>query len=138
MTPILSALHEEYRERYGPEVADRELARVVADEVGPPGGDLVVVVEDGVTVAGGAYRRLDDRTVEVKRMWTAAPHRRRGLARRVLAALEESARVRGFRRVELTTGWNQPEAVALYAAAGYTPTDAGPGSRLRPFAKDLG
>ncbi|MGY1643959.1 GNAT family N-acetyltransferase [Geodermatophilus sp. SYSU D00703] len=54
-------------------------------------------------------------------MWTAAAHRRRGLARRVLAELETRAAARGYTRVYLTTGLRQPEAEALYLAAGWTP-----------------
>jgi GNAT superfamily N-acetyltransferase len=54
-------------------------------------------------------------------MWTAPSERRRGHARRVLAALEDAARARGYRAVRLETGRPQPEAVALYAGAGYAP-----------------
>jgi hypothetical protein len=38
-----------------------------------------------------------------------------------VAELERIARLRGYSRVYLTTGWRQPEAVALYLATGYTP-----------------
>jgi hypothetical protein len=73
-------------------------------------------------VAGGAFRRhRDPGTAEVKRMWTAASHRRQGLARRVLAELEAHAAARGYSRMYLTTGARQPEAKALYLAAGWTP-----------------
>ena len=37
----------------------------------------------------------------------------------MLAALEEQARERGFARIRLETGTRQPEAMGLYAAAGY-------------------
>jgi hypothetical protein len=38
----------------------------------------------------------------------------------VLAELERIAASQGYSRVYLTTGPRQPEAVALYASAGYT------------------
>jgi ribosomal protein S18 acetylase RimI-like enzyme len=60
-------------------------------------------------------------TAELKRIWTHSAHRRRGLARQVLAELERRAAERGYERVYLTTGPRQPEAVGLYVAAGYTP-----------------
>ena len=64
---------------------------------------------------------VGEREVEVKRMWTHADHRGRGLAKRVLAELEAEARRRGATRVVLSTGPRQPEAVRLYLSTGYTP-----------------
>ncbi|MEU4762123.1 GNAT family N-acetyltransferase [Actinosynnema sp. NPDC023794] len=76
---------------------------------------------------------------ELKRIWTHSRHRRRGLARRVLAELEREAVRFGYARLYLTTGPRQPEARALYLATGYTPlfdltAEALP---LLPFEKDL-
>ncbi|MBB5773656.1 GNAT family N-acetyltransferase [Nonomuraea jabiensis] len=50
-------------------------------------------------VSGGAFRRYDAATAEVKRVWTHPRHR----------------------RIYLTTGPRQPEAVRLYPASGYDP-----------------
>ncbi len=44
-----------------------------------------------------------------------------GLARRILAALEDDARAAGRTRMVLETGAKQPEAVALYLSSGYEP-----------------
>lgn len=66
-----------------------------AEEFAPPGGAFLLLLEDGRPVAGGAYRRHDARTAELKRIWTHSAHRRRGLARRVLDALERDAAARG-------------------------------------------
>lgn len=46
--------------------------------------------------------------------------RRQGIARRVLQELEDRAARQGYRRVFLTTGFRQPEAVGLYLSHGYT------------------
>jgi GNAT superfamily N-acetyltransferase len=122
--PLFAELAVEYDTRYGDLFggADEELTRYPAAEFLPPDGELVLLLEDGAPVAGGAFRRHTDAgTAEVKRMWTAAAHRRRGLARRVLAELEARAVVRGYTRMYLTTGPRQPEAKALYLAAGWTP-----------------
>jgi GNAT superfamily N-acetyltransferase len=95
----------------------------------------------GQTVAGGALRRYDDETAEVKRMWTSHEHRRQGLGRRVLDELEVAARDLGYRRLYLTTGPRQPEAAALYLAAGFEPqfdVNADPESiGPLPFSKKL-
>ncbi|MYU20550.1 GNAT family N-acetyltransferase [Streptomyces sp. SID8352] len=139
--PLLRELGREYTERYGPQ-ARAEIARYPDEEFTPPyGGLLLLLLEDGEAVAGGAFRRYDATTAELKRIWTHSAHRRRGLARRVVAALEREAAARGYRRVYLTTGPRQPEARSLYLATGYTPlfdTEAAPGTvDPVPFEKHL-
>src|SRR3954451_19751312 len=122
--PLFAELAVEYDTRYGDLFggAAQELTRYPAEEFLPPDGALVLLLEDGAPVAGGAFRRhADPGTAEVKRMWTAATHRRRGLARRTLVELERRAAARGYTRMYLTTGPRQPEAKALYLAAGWTP-----------------
>jgi GNAT superfamily N-acetyltransferase len=122
--PLFAELAAEYDTRYGDLFggASEELTRYPVEEFLPPDGELVLLLAGGSPVAGGAYRRhTDPGTAEVKRMWTAAAHRRRGLARRVLTELEDRAAARGYTRMYLTTGPRQPEAKALYLAAGWTP-----------------
>lgn len=119
--PLLRELGDEYSRRYGKD-AHAELLRYPAAEFAAPGGVLLLLLEAGEPVAGGAFRRHESfRTAELKRIWTHSAHRRRGLARRVLAELEREAGQRGYRRIHLTTGPRQPEARALYLATGYTP-----------------
>jgi polar amino acid transport system permease protein len=119
--PLLSELGDEYSRRYGKD-AHAELARYPDEEfTAPYGGVLLLLLEGGDPVAGGAFRRYDPGTAELKRIWTHSAHRRRGLARRVVAELEREALARGYRRVYLTTGPRQPEARGLYLATGYTP-----------------
>ncbi|WP_251274914.1 GNAT family N-acetyltransferase, partial [Enterobacter hormaechei] len=80
-------------------------------------------------------------TAEFKRIWTLPGLRRQGIARRVLQELEEQAARQGYRRVFLTTGFRQPEAVGLYLSHGYTALfdlDADPESIAHlPFEKHL-
>jgi GNAT superfamily N-acetyltransferase len=119
--PLLRELGDEYTARYGRD-AHAELARYPDDEFTTPrGGVLLLLSERGEPVAGGAFRRYDATTAELKRIWTHSAHRRRGLARRVVAELEREAAARGYRRIHLTTGPRQPEARGLYLATGYTP-----------------
>ena len=122
--PLFADLAREYDTRYGDLFggAEQELTAHPVTEFLPPSGELVLLVEDGAAVAGGAFRRHPGPgTAEVKRMWTASTHRRRGLARQVLASLERRAARCGYRRMYLTTGPRQPEARDLYVAAGWTP-----------------
>jgi GNAT superfamily N-acetyltransferase len=141
--PLLDELSFEYRSRYGAGLPAeyRDMRAYPASEFAPPGGALILAMQDGIAVAGGAFRRYDETTAELKRIWTAAGHRQRGYGRLVVAELERLARERGYRRVYLTTGPSQPEAVALYLAAGYRPLydQSLPSLEVgaHPFEKDL-
>lgn len=87
----------------------------------PPAGQFLVLYVDREALACGGYRRLDDATAELKRMYVRPAGRRRGLARAILAALEADAIAAGYRQMWLETGVPQFEALALYPSAGYTP-----------------
>ena len=121
---VLADLEREYDARYGDlfgEPAATEINRYPAAAFTAPDGTFLLLEREGTAVSAGAFMRIDASTVEVKRMWTHAEHRGRGLARLVLAELENEARRRGHTRVVLSTGPRQPEAVRLYLATGYTP-----------------
>jgi len=116
--PLLAGLRQEYFTLYGAAV-ERELDRYAAMQFHPPEGAFLILEADGVTLAGGALRKLADGIGEIKRMWTAPAQRGRGYGRRVLAALEDAAMKRGYRSLRLVTGNPQRAALALYASAGY-------------------
>jgi GNAT superfamily N-acetyltransferase len=119
VTPMLAELRQEYVGRYGAGV--REMDRFPAEDFAPPHGAWILLLAGDEAVAGGAFRRYDGQTAELKRIWTSSAHRKRGLGRRVVIELEILAAARGYRRIHLSTGPRQPEARALYLAAGYTP-----------------
>jgi predicted GNAT family N-acyltransferase len=77
-----------------------------------------LIRDGGVVVAAGRYYRVAGTTAQVGRMAVLAPYRGRRLGRRLLDALVDDARVRGFTRVALNA---QDHAVAFYAKAGFTP-----------------
>lgn len=95
----------------------------------PPAGlYLIAYDEQDRPVATGGWRAQEENDegyltgdAELKRMFVTEELRGRGLARRILAALEEDARAAGRARMVLETGTKQPEAVALYASSGYEP-----------------
>ncbi|MGW1542592.1 GNAT family N-acetyltransferase [Streptomyces sp. NPDC002309] len=116
----------EYHERYG----DGGDATVLdASDFRPPNGAyLIAYDESDRPVATGGWRRQDENTegnedgdAELKRMYVIRDLRGRGLARRMLTALEEDARAAGRVRMVLETGTEQPEAIALYTSSGYEP-----------------
>lgn len=120
--PLLGELAVEYATRYGAteEAVSHWLHNYPAEEFAPPGGGLLIGLYDGQPVTGGAFRRFDDVTAELKRIWTDSRYRRRGHAKALLAELEAQIATRGYRSVYLTTGDRQPEAEALYLSTGYT------------------
>ena len=89
----------------------------------PPGGAFVVVYVDGKPVAGGGIKQDEDGVAEIKRMYVAPEARGRGLGRRLLEALEETARELGYARIRLDTGPRQPLAQAMYERSGYHPIE---------------
>ena len=90
----------------------------VADML-PPGGRFVVAYIDGRPAGCGTVKRFDDRTGEIKRIYIRPDARGHGLARRILAALEDAAAEIGYERVCLDTGARQPAAQALFRSSGY-------------------
>ncbi|WP_345470553.1 GNAT family N-acetyltransferase [Glutamicibacter ectropisis] len=123
LSALFAGLTEEYTQRYGDRNGSvaQELERFPAHEFTAPLGRFIILEEAGQTVAGGALRRYDQHTAELKRIWTHEDHRRRGLARRVLVELELAAVDLGYTQIYLTTGPRQPEALKLYLNAGYQP-----------------
>jgi GNAT superfamily N-acetyltransferase len=121
---LVEDVQQEYVERYGtPDETPLE-----ADYFEAPQGAFFVGYLDGRPVATGAWRRRDDvvvgdshETAEVKRMYVVKAARGLGLARAMLAHLEETAREAGAEVMVLETGTGQPEAIALYESSGYEP-----------------
>ncbi|MBV8446113.1 MAG: GNAT family N-acetyltransferase [Candidatus Dormibacteraeota bacterium] len=142
--PLLGELAREYADRYGGAVGDHHswLRDYPAAEFAAPDGGMLLGLLHGCPVTGGGFRRYDDVTAELKRIWTDSGHRRRGYATALLAALEDVIAARGYRRIWLVTGHRQPEAEALYESAGYARADdsdliARGITYLRPFEKSL-
>jgi GNAT superfamily N-acetyltransferase len=106
----------ELSDRYGGSGDDTPIA---ADDFAPPNGAFFVADDGERLVACAAWRRHGD-DAELKRMFTAKQARGRGLGRRMLTAIEKSARAAGCERLILETGDRQPEAIALYEKACYT------------------
>ncbi|MER7926158.1 MULTISPECIES: GNAT family N-acetyltransferase [unclassified Streptomyces] len=116
----------EYHARYG----DGGDATTLdpADFTPPNGVYLIAYDENDSPVATGGWRTQDandegneDGDAELKRMYVIEQARGLGLARRMLATLEENARAAGRTRMVLETGTKQPEAIALYTSSGYEP-----------------
>ena len=120
---MLTALDDDLDERYGggtPVAAD-------AEEFEPPDGTFLIAYVDGTPLACAGYRRYDDATAELKRMYVRPEGRRKGLAKTLLVELEQLAAAAGYRQMWLETGTPQHEAMDLYSASGY--------ERIAPFGQ---
>ncbi len=72
---------------------------------------------------------------EVKRMYTRPVARGRGVAKALLARIEDEARAAGIALLRLETGIHQPEAIGLYEGAGFRSCGAfGPYAAMSPAA----
>jgi len=82
--------------------------------------NCIVVYMDDVPAACGAFKKFDDRTVEIKRMYTHPDFRKRGLATVIVKELEAWAKELNYTKAVLETSLKQNEAVSVYEKIGYT------------------
>jgi putative acetyltransferase len=120
----------------------------IADYYGDARSGFWVAMADGALAGMFGLEPAGDDALELRRMYVDPGLRRRGVARRMLAAAETEAARRGATRLDLSTSELQSEALALYRGAGYvllreeavqTPSNKtlGGGIRRFYFAKHL-
>lgn len=112
---LVTAALADLAERYGGSGDDTP---VDAADFELPDGQFLIAVAGGIPVGCAGWRSHGD-AAELKRLFTTAGARGRGVARALLRAVEESARAHGRSRLILECGDRQPEAVALYRSCGY-------------------
>lgn len=124
--PADTATSRELQQRFFAEIASRypgwgpdRSPSAEPAELGPPRGAWVVAYLDGRAVGCGGLKAVDDEVAEIRRVFLDGSARGRGIGRQLLRAVEAQARRLGYRRARLTTGNRQPEALALFRAAGY-------------------
>jgi putative acetyltransferase len=80
---------------------------------------VVVAYFNEEAVGCGCFKKYDDSSVEVKRMYVAPAHRGKGIGAAILAELEKWAAELKVAAIVLETGTSQPEAIHLYKKLGY-------------------
>lgn len=83
----------------------------------------IVIYVEGEPVGCGCFKRFDDQTVEMKRMFVFPEMRGKQLAAQMLHELEKWAIEEGNTSAVLETGRRQVEAQRLYSIAGYFRTE---------------
>lgn len=86
--------------------------------------DTIVIAYIGDNPAGcGCFKKFDDNSVEIKRMYVKPEYRGKGVSKQILGELEQWAAESGFTAAVLETGVHQPEAIGLYRKCGYIRID---------------
>lgn len=97
---------------------DHELESLPGD-CAPPLGALLLATVSGCPAGCAALRRTDSQTGELKRLYVCPEFRGQGLGRKLTAAIIESARKAGYRRLRLDTLESMDKAQALYRSMGF-------------------
>ena len=88
----------------------------------PTGDDITaffVAFNNDTPVGCGGLRELDPTEAEVKRMFVDPSSRGTGVSTAILARLEQFGRERGYSRLVLETGDQQPDAIRFYSREGF-------------------
>ncbi len=81
--------------------------------------DVILIYHNNEAIACGSFKKYDDKTAELKRVFLKKECRGMGLAGKLIAKLEENARCNGFETMILETGKPLVAAGKLYEKLGY-------------------
>ena len=84
-----------------------------------PNARFFVARQNGRAVGCGAVILQTESSAEIKRMWVAPEVRGQGVGRKVLDAIETTARAHGIGVLQLETGIHNTAALGLYRACGF-------------------
>lgn len=100
---VVGEVHRRYAKYNDPHVLD---ARMVVYQEGEPAGC-------------GAWKKIDEQTAEIKRIFVAPDFRRQGVASKLICALEQDAAAHGYTRAILETARTTDDSAALYHKLGF-------------------
>lgn len=115
---LISALDKSLWERY-PELKSDYWGNNIL-EINP---NVVILYLEGKAVGCGCFKKYQKNTIEIKRMFVIDAMRGKGLARQMLAVLEQLGKDLGYTIAVLETLFKQKEAIALYQKTGYAIVD---------------
>ena len=81
--------------------------------------NVVIAYKDKQAIGCGAFKKFDDETAEIKRMYVKINHRGYGTAQAILNSLELWALEKDFKKCILETGDRQIEAIKFDFKSGY-------------------
>lgn len=80
---------------------------------------VIVAYENDEPLGCGAFKKYNDETLEIKRMFVLPKSRGKKIASKILAELEQWAKELGYKKCILETGTTFKDAVGLYKIANY-------------------
>jgi len=110
----VSLLDQDLNRRYGVKQSEYDTYNIIEYI------DTIVIANYESNPAGcGCFKKYDDETIEIKRMFVKPEFRGKGISKLVLHELETWGKHLGYTKAILETGKNQPEAIGLYERFGY-------------------
>lgn len=81
--------------------------------------DVVLACNHETTLGCGSFKRYDEQTAEIKRVFVKKEFRRNKVAVHIMKELERIAATKGYQRLILETGMPLKAAIKLYESLGY-------------------
>jgi GNAT superfamily N-acetyltransferase len=115
---LVASLDQSLWERY-PELKSDYWGNNIL-EINP---NVTVIYLDNKAVACGCFKRKNQNTIEIKRMFVLPEARGKGFAQRILRELEVLGVESGFSFSVLDTLYKQTEAISMHQKCGYAIVD---------------
>lgn len=81
--------------------------------------DVLVAYENNIPIGCASFKRYDDKSAEVKRVFVKEEYRGKQIGRQLMESLEQLARAEGYSCLILESGEPLVEAMHLYRSLGY-------------------
>ncbi|MCE7068024.1 GNAT family N-acetyltransferase [Dyadobacter sp. CY326] len=81
---------------------------------------VILAYENDIAIGCGCFKVLDEKTIELKRMFVSPASRGKGIASAMVTELEQWAKELGFVNAVLETGNKQQQAIKMYLKLGYS------------------
>jgi GNAT superfamily N-acetyltransferase len=81
--------------------------------------NVIMYYDGGTAIAAGSFKKYDDTTAELKRVFVRKEYRGQGIARKLVSSLERWASSYGYEAMILETGAPLVAAMSLYRGLGY-------------------
>ena len=111
---LIKLLDEDLGERYG-ELQKQYDKHNKVDYI----NEVIIIYKDKIPAACGAFKKYNNDSAEIKRIFVRKENRQQGLAKLIMSKLEEWTKNEGYKFTMLETGKKQHEAINLYKNLGY-------------------